>query len=65
MVDKQNMTYKQLIAQLRKVIKEQPELADKFVCLYQTDNWCRQVDHMQIGCGGTFIHATKDWDGPL
>ena len=34
MVDKQNMTYKQLIAQLRKAIKEQPELADKFVCLY-------------------------------
>ena len=56
-----NVTYAQLIAELQKAIKKSPTLKDELVCIYQTDNWARQVSHVQIGVGGNCLCATKDW----
>lgn len=63
MAETSNMTYKQLIKRLQQAIKETPEMADELVCLYQTDNWSRQVTHVQTGFGGNFIAATREWQG--
>ena len=60
---KPNLTYNQLVAALQTAVKENPSLGDRYAVIYQTDNWVRQVSHIQTGCGGDFIGATKTWSG--
>lgn len=51
-------TYRDLL----NTLKENPDILDKDIVVYQTDNWTRKVCSMQIGCGGTFLATTTKWE---
>lgn len=53
-----HLTYRDL----QKMIEENPQLLDKDVIVYQTDNFTRKLCGVQTGCGGDFLKATRDWD---
>lgn len=55
------MTYAELIEELQRAVREEPALATRTAAVYQTDNFVRQVDHVQWGVGGTFIATTREW----
>lgn len=57
-----NMTYRELMELIKQAARTEGEaFLDTRVVVYQTDNFTRQVQGMQIGVGGSFIRSTREW----
>lgn len=57
-----NMTYGQLIHHLQMMTTGNPALLEQKVAVYQTDNYVRQLDGVQVGVGGDFLRCAREWE---